>query len=457
MNRTAFTTASLLAVLVGAGCQQDGLPYQDTASDGGSPPARPDLARRDLAPGVADLIDRLPPDQAFPADLAPPADLTPPPDLTPPADLAPPPGYPAPHAPLPLVVSEGGRVLANPEMTSVTFGGDKLAADLDAMLAGLGQSVWWSALSQYGVGAPSTRPPVHAIEVLPARLDDSEIQTWLDGKLDGKHPEYGVPGQGSLFVLYYPASTRITVQGATSCQQFAGYHNSFIGSLGQSVAYAVIARCGPLPGLTQLQTLTVDATHEVAEAATDPEPGDRPAFYPTDPASLGWMQVVGGGEVGDLCAYDSGWTVQPRDLPYTVQRIWSDEAVKAGHDPCAPADGGLVYFNASPVLPDMIAVQVDQGRRQAPGLKLARGVPRTIEVDLWSDGPAGPWTVGAVPGLLTDGTISFQWDSRSGKNGDKLHLTVTLTKPSSMKNDGFFIQSTLGQRSHRFAVAVQAQ
>jgi hypothetical protein len=89
------------------------------------------------------------------------------------------------------------------------------------------------------------------------------------------------------------------------------------------------------------------------------------------------------------------------------------------------------------------------------------GQSRTIEVDLFSDGPTGgPWTVTAEDLLnrnyasygLTK-TLTFQWDRTQGINGEKLHLTITVTGSTFFFLGGahaFVITSMLGNRHYEW-------
>jgi hypothetical protein len=81
---------------------------------------------------------------------------------------------------------------------------------------------------------------------------------------------------------------------------------------------------------------------------------------------------------------------------------------------------------------------------------------KTIEVDLYSDADTGgPWTVSAEDLLSTyygsygfPQTLSFAWDRTQGVNGEKLHLTVTVTAGSLIGGaHAFMILSKLGTRS----------
>ncbi|MGD0530419.1 MAG: hypothetical protein ABSE49_35115, partial [Polyangiaceae bacterium] len=80
---------------------------------------------------------------------------------------------------------------------------------------------------------------------------------------------------------------------------------------------------------------------------------------------------------------------------------------------------------------------------------------KTIEVDLFSDGDTGgPWTVKADDVLSTyygsygiPQSLSFAWDRTQGVNGEKLHLTVTVTQASIIAGaHAFMITSSNGSR-----------
>jgi hypothetical protein len=425
----------LLSPLASA-CQQDtALPYVPERVGGLVPvDAGVDLAARDLRP---------------------PPDLSTPPDMVRLVDLSLLPGYPAAHPPLPQVQDIGGRVLASPEITPVVFGTDQYEKDLDTLVNAIGKSSYWHAVTaEYGVGPAHARPMVHVAQVPMGTLDDSDIQAWLADQLDGTHMDFGTANASSLFLLFYPAALKITISGAQSCVEFGGYHNSATLANGMNVAYGVLPRCFPDPGLNRLQTLTVDTSHEIIEAVTDPDPLSAPAYWYVDTPNLGWHRAMSGSEVGDLCVDFIDWTTRPADVGYTVQRTWSNEAARASHDPCVPAPLEY-YFNSAPVLTDAVTIIVDNvTTRKAPGMVIPLGQSRTIEVDLFSDGPLPAWTLDAMNAAQSTADFGFAFDKASGANGDKVHLTVTANARDPRNQAAFVIVSTLNGRSHRWPVAV---
>src|SRR5947209_6592361 len=80
----------------------------------------------------------------------------------------------------------------------------------------------------------------------------------------------------------------------------------------------------------------------------------------------------GGRETGDLCAQNEGVHFKPDAYAYTVQRSWSNASAAAGKDPCVPGRPG-VYFNAAPVVTDMVTVQDKTGSVRVKGVQIPSG------------------------------------------------------------------------------------
>jgi hypothetical protein len=110
---------------------------------------------------------------------------------------------------------------------------------------------------------------------------------------------------------------------STSIRDFAGYHAAFAGrtagGYGADIHYAVIAYAGgynPIfPGLTPFGSMTLTASHEIAEAATDPNVNYR---------APGWYDDYNGGEIGDINRYEAllnGYVVQSIINKYDVAYI----------------------------------------------------------------------------------------------------------------------------------------
>ena len=364
--------------------------------------------------------------------------------------------YPAPFAAPPTAVSSGGPVMAHPRFVPVTFSNDDsadAAASVD-FTQKVGATAYWSALSEYGVGAGSATAVVALTETAPATLSDADIQTWLAGKLNANTAAWPTPDANTLYVLYYPVSTTITIPdgaggNATSCNQFGAYHSNITLDASHSnmnVAYAVIPRCVTFGPLSGIDAITGPVSHELVEAATDPFPQTSPAYQYVDDGDLAWVFVLGGGEIGDLCAQQLTSFTKFAELPdYTVQRFWSNASAAAGHDPCVPVMPNEVYFQSAPVLPDMISLS---GLPPLNGVTIPVGQSKVISVNLFSDAPtSGPWTVAALDyAQLRGGTpaLSFAFDHTTGQNGTVLKLTITAVSAAQQGAEPFIITSKMG-------------
>jgi hypothetical protein len=349
--------------------------------------------------------------------------------------------YPAFKIDAPQVVSNGGPTLATPKLVPVYFANDdtSFTDQLTTFMNKLSTSSFWlPAVSEYGVGAISTATPITLAEQAPATIDDADIQTWLASKIDDA--TLPAPDANTIYALYYPDGTTVTLgSNGTSCQDFGAYHDNITYKTGD-VAYAVMPRCSDFG--TVLDSTTAAASHEFIEAATDPYPQTQAAFAQVDDNHALWEFVLGGGEVGDMCAQFQASYVTPADLGFLVQRSWSNAAAKVGHDPCQPADKSA-YFNSMPVLTDKISIG---GQITTKGIHIPVGSSGTVEVDLFSDADTGgPWTVSATD--TGNGALSFSWDRTTGQNGEKLHLTINADQKTQYGAAGFIIKSKLNGRT----------
>lgn len=351
--------------------------------------------------------------------------------------------YPAFTPPVPQVASYGGPVMRAPQVVAVTFAGDPQAADVESFVARLGASSYWAeTTAEYGVGTLHARPPIRLAETAPAAVEDAQFRAWLSAKLDGTHPEFGAPDPNTIYAVFYPAGTAVTIGNVlTGCQNSGGYHWDMDAN-GTRVPYAVMPRCASFGGLQGIDALTSVASHEFVEAATDPFSQSNPAYDRTDDDHFVWQWFYLT-EVGDLCVQDRFLDVRPADVGFLVQRTWSNAKIRGYHNPCVPFTG--VYFNAAPALGDAIAV-TDNGRSLVTkGVRVPVGQSRTIEVDLFSDAPAPAWNLYAFDVASLRGgapELSLALDRSTGQNGDKARLTVTALSASPRGFSAFLLQSS---------------
>jgi hypothetical protein len=333
----------------------------------------------------------------------------------------------------PRDVSEGGSVLTQPVVRVVTFGGDPLASDVEAFAAQLGASSYWAATtSEYGIGALTAGPPLHLPVLGGSSIDDAQLEQMLtDNVTAADMGPWGSPEPSTIYAFIIPQGVTVTDGSQTSCTDFFGYHQEADVTASTHLPYVVVTQCSPQPAVgltTALDMVTGPLSHELIEATANPYPFVNPTGYDTlDSDHLAWQKtpfVNAGQELTDLCTQIPNHFV--KEGGYTVQRSWSNAAMQAGHDPCVPNLTGSVYYQSEPVGAESLSVPA-----ATKGWRILPGTNRTIELDLYSDGPtAGPWDVFAFDQLaLTRGTadhLSFQLDRAGGASGDKLHLTISV-------------------------------
>jgi hypothetical protein len=384
----------------------------------------------------------------------------------------------APHAAAPQAITLGGPVLGSPVIAPIVFAGDPSGASLVSFTAALGSSPWWTeSLTEYGVGAPTVKTDAQPVPSpgMTTLADVDFRQMLRTAFADAKQQGTAAPWDREVVVFFAPPGVTVTAPiGANRetialCQQVAGYHSFVQLDATTRAIYAVVPRCASFGGLTGLDAVTGVASHEIAEACTDPLAED---LDPADPGSvanpayalpndLGWFVIFNGGEIGDMCASIPGAFYKDASVAATIQHLWSNSAAAAGHDPCGVS---APYFNSAPVL-DTIQLDALGETMTEPGLTLAVGSSRTIEVDLFSDAAtSGPWTVSAqdIEHLLGSApSLDVSVSGPDGKNGDKLRLTLTSLKQGQLVGvaglAGAVLVSRLGSEAGVWPILVKNQ
>ncbi len=361
----------------------------------------------------------------------------------------------APHPGFPTALALGGPVVAHPKIVPITFPNDPLTSDIDTFVAAIAHTTYWEdRVAEYGIDKPVPLAPIHDPTVQPATVDDSAIQSFLVSHLEDADAGWPKGDGDTLFTFFYPPGTTITENGYSSCATFHGYHFNVTLHDGTKVPYAVVSRCDSLPelpGIGGIDYAAAVASHEVIEALTDPFPYDNPAYAEEDNDHLAWTLAVGG-ELGDLCALVGDAFYRPNDFDYPMQRIWSNAAAAAGRDPCSPQPGGEPYFNSVPVLDEPVTFTVQGQSYPTQGVKIPVGQSKTIDLDLFSDGPTSqPWSLDAFEYSSDPSHLKFAFDQGSGQNGDVRHLTITVEKKDPAYGaELFVVVSRLGSRTNLF-------
>ncbi|HTR51426.1 MAG TPA: hypothetical protein VMJ10_12010 [Kofleriaceae bacterium] len=346
------------------------------------------------------------------------------PDAAPPPPDASGPFTEATPSSTPVMMKVSGDVLANPVVQPIFFAVDdpSIVSQTNTFLAQLATSSYWPAIAtEYGVGALTVRSAIITGETAPTT--DTGLSSWIANHFNGQNGWPAAPDAQTIYAVFLPPNVTVTTQFGQSCESFGGYHDEATGPSSESIVFAIMPRC---PGGIDL--LTTVTSHELIEASTDPHIETAPAYAVLDAPHYIWGYTPGD-EVGDMCEYLSS---APQQLvgAYYVQRIWSNASAAVGHDPCVPVPT-TPYFGAMPVFTESLPIPsiFDGSTIMTQGVQVAMGTPQTIEVDVFSDQPTGEFNVHAddVASQLMGGQpeLSFTWDRQAGRNGDKLHLTIT--------------------------------
>ncbi|MGD0526578.1 MAG: hypothetical protein ABSE49_15630 [Polyangiaceae bacterium] len=350
---------------------------------------------------------------------------------------------------LPQVVGFGGTTLHHPTFISVTWPADTYADELEDFTASVGCTDYWHAITaDYGVGEAVAGPQVVLTEKAPTTIDDTAIQTWLAGKIDSNDPQFPRPAVDTVYALWYPESTTITLEGATSCSGFGGYHNGWKLSDGTPFSYAVMPRCPTQGGETVMDGLTTAASHEFIEACTDPQPFSAPAYAAPDSNHSGWL-FAEASEVGDMCEFDQSAYYQPTGYPWYVQKIYSNRAAWAGTEPCVPADSPS-YFYAAAQVPNSEMLDVVGDGMPVPTAVVTVPVGSTVTIPVLLVGSSDITSMQLQAFDLAQFTgaptvLGLTLNPSTGAPGQTVQLTITKMSAEPMGAGGFAILSQSGQ------------
>lgn len=253
------------------------------------------------------------------------------------------------------VTYQGGPLINNVAVETVFLGTawnndpslEQNADQLDQFFAFLTNSPYLDLLAQYGtasagpIGHGSYVGQVNAAEDVWRRstISDHAIQNVLDAEINSG--AIAPPDSNRLLFVFTPPNIVVS-QGATRSNGyptgFAGYHNSFVDSAGQLVRYAVVPNPvgnDQVAGLTSFEQQTAAASHELAEAITDPD-------------GTSWWDngngATSGDEIGDFADLNTDVVYLNN---YAVEELWSNAAAGL----VAPADATLVPTGAPVNLP----------------------------------------------------------------------------------------------------------
>jgi MYXO-CTERM domain-containing protein len=224
---------------------------------------------------------------------------------------------------------QGGPVVSSLRVVQVEWGTNPVsyADQLPAFYGAVLNSPYMDLMVQYDTsGQQITRGAfVGRFTITPSvtasTVDDAQVQAELAAQIAAGHlpaPQYDAQGHATtVYMIEFPSSVTITLQGGASCQVFCSYHSSFT-SGGKLVLYGVhpdVGAGGCAGGCgtgTPFENATTVHSHNIAEVVTDPDVGNN---------DLGWYSNgVSCGEIGDICNQKTASLVG-----YTVQKEWSNK------------------------------------------------------------------------------------------------------------------------------------
>ena len=376
--------------------------------------------------------------------------------------------FPAFRPDMVQIVSNGGLILADPKIVTITYDADPNAALLESFGDRIGQTTYWrEAVGEYGVGPAVSGPHRHVRiqEAPPSTLTDTALEKLIADRVTNSGTS-GWPAwtADSIYIVYVPEKTVLTDarKGTDACKDYNGFHSE-VSSAGKSIVYAVVDQsCHDQPSNTPdteklEEYATWVASHELGEAATDPHPNTDTGLTGFDDAHRAWeLFQTHQSENGDACEFfeDSFYRESEVSFGFKVQRLWSNASAAAGHNPCVPLDK-KAYFNVSPLNLEDIQVLVSTNKLATTrGIHVPVGQTRQVDLGLFSDAPTGAWdlTVSEGDGSSTPRTrrVDVSLDRTSGQNGEKAVLTVHTRSAGAKRGTLVTVVSKLGDGAPKF-------
>jgi hypothetical protein len=287
-------------------------------------------------------------------------------------------------------ISPGDGALLSPlQLVAIVPSGHEYEYELTDFSQSLFAIEWWRSLAdeyhlQAGGATVLTGKPMHQTSL----TTHDVLEYVTDAIASGPQPN-----GNTFYLLFIPYGIPVG-----NCDKYGGYHAPF-GRLGDNLGIA--QNCVD----DSLSVYTVVASHEISEAATDPDL--RSWSLAPAPPHEPWRDDIwrsfnfGGHEIGDLCE-ETRWT----EGPYVYQRLWSNRAAHSGPDPCAPLRNDP-YFNL---------IVGGEWFQVAPGKQV--GIP----LHAWSQGdkplqisvailPAGGFSIDHLDGIDQQGLLDVRIDA----------------------------------------------
>jgi hypothetical protein len=299
-----------------------------------------------------------------------------------------------PPAPI-LVPNHGGPTITAPAVWFLSSPTDPDRDKVKSMIAWYVTSELAAQAGEYGISA-GTLAGASDLPDLPQSATQDDLEKALAGAIDaGRLP---APDAQRIYFLLLPAGVSLIKRtGEKGCVDFHGFHHT---TEDRKLVYAVDMSCPVGAGGRELPTgdeATEVASHEILEAATDP-----------DGTAWNKHELPGEGELADLCN-----KLGAEGGGFVFQRSYSDRAAQAGQDPCMPSNPGEPYFGLGPVSEDALVGQA--------------GSPLTLDAIAFASAPlaardAGPLHVYSH----VDSGVTVTLSTEHAKPGEHVKVTVTV-------------------------------
>lgn len=226
----------------------------------------------------------------------------------------------------PDLVNHGGKVLDKMNVAPIYYGsywgtaaGKADAQYLDGFAKDILHSKYMSVLGQYGAGGGDLLGSDTVAKKAPKTFTEKTIQSIVKAQL--KSGAVKQEDGETVYTVYLPPGAVLKApDGSTSKQGLGGYHGSFDYN-GKKVYYAAICYSQGSNGIDfdgkARDNVSITASHELSEAATDPDVNN---------GTLGWYDDQYG-EIGDI-PINMGTPlaqVYGRVDGYAVQKEWSNK------------------------------------------------------------------------------------------------------------------------------------
>ena len=231
----------------------------------------------------------------------------------------------------PMLVNEGGHLLSPLRLVTVVAANDSLRDSLFAFTEALPASQWWPAVAiPFGVSPTATAFTVTGPPIAPGtQMTLSDVTAYVQAAAVDS-AGYATDGR-TVYTIFLPPG----VSCVSPCPTYSAFHRPF----GTFDAVAVVSR-----GQGGMTSMTLDASHEIIESATDPELNAwKLVSAPRPWLASPWALDDGGTfeENADMCE-----GTRYLDGGFYYQRVFSNQAAALGGDPCVPAIA-TPYFNVT--------------------------------------------------------------------------------------------------------------